>query len=131
MVCIYSYATTSNYAVVVSRAIRHAWQNHRPKKGTTRISITLPVPIYVRIWGEMKSTRCHKHKSYYTINIKDITRPNSYNESTIRVECNEETLKIQIWDDDHHVFVTRAVNVVNCFEHPEIVWDCMKGVLQI
>ena len=79
----------------------------------------------------MKSTRCHKHKSYYTINIRDITRPNSYNESTIRVECNEETLKIQIWDDDHHVFVTRAVNVVNCFEHPEIVWDCMKGVLQM
>ena len=112
-----------SYVLVACRVIKDLWENHRPRRGSATLMVELPGQVTVRLHGELKSSRCTKHKSWFQIRVD---REDS-GEGIVFATCNEEAIRFNFGFRDR----AAGMNIVNCFERPEIAWDCLKGVLQV
>ena len=117
-----------NFVLVACRVIRKLWADYRPTSGVTTSLCYIPTDnprSCIVMMAELKSRRCTVYKSDYTITIR-------WGNGNIVARCDEEKVRIHVDTESRwmngRVF---AENIVNCFEKPEVVWDCLRGVLQI
>ena len=126
---IWNFAEQASYALVICRSVNKLWTEFRPKRGMTRGIVFIPGETpeqYVYVKMNLKSTRCTKNKSFYTIQVhsKDAIIWISCSETEVEVTCSYLTGPRQgRWN---HPISTIGMNG---FEDPDEVWKSVKRIL--